>query len=171
MRAKEERFGKHGWLQDVVPSYRHQTSTNKGHRTQAIQGSKFPHGVQDESRSTSQISSLDILTLRTTHCPAGMGLYVTHHDFDSFQMTWSQHEEEVRVVHIQPPVDGQQQTFFAFVRTAGDQKTPAYDQGSKRMCMVGLGSREQGTVNISVARHLETPGVHAQVLKATGALF
>ena len=123
------------------------------------------------NRSAGQISRLDILTLGTTHRPAVMGLYVTHHGFDPFQMTWSQHEEEVRVVHIQPTVDGQQQTFFALMRTAGDQKTPAYDQGSKRMRMVGLGSREQGTVNIGVARHLETPGVHAQVLKATGSLF
>jgi hypothetical protein len=86
-------------------------------------------------------------------------------------MTRSQHEEEVRVVHIQPTVDGQQQAFFALMRTAGDQKTPAYDQGSKRMRMVGLGSREQGPVNIGVASDLETPGVHAQVLKALGSLF
>ena len=72
-----------------------------------------------------------------------MGLHVTHHGFDPFQMAWGQHEEEVRVVHIQPTVDGQQQAFFALMRTAGDQKTPAYDQGSKRMRLVGLGSREQ----------------------------
>jgi hypothetical protein len=86
-------------------------------------------------------------------------------------MTWGQQEEEVRVVHIQPTVDGQQQAFFALMRTAGDQKTPAYDQGSKRMCRVGLSSCKQGPINIRVASYLEVPGVHAQVLKATGSLF
>jgi hypothetical protein len=74
-------------------------------------------------------------------------------------------------MHIQPTVDGQQHAFFALMRTAGDQKTPAYDQGSKRMPMAGLNSREQGPINIRVASHLEAPGVHAQVLKATGSLF
>jgi hypothetical protein len=57
------------------------------------------------------------------------------------------------------------------MRTAGDQKTPAYNQRSKRMRMVRLGGCEQGTVNIGIARDLETPGVHAQLLKTTGALF
>ena len=84
-------------------------------------------------RGAGEINRLAILTLGTTHRPAVMGLHVTHHGFDPFQMSWRQHEEEVRVVHIQPTVDGQQQTFFALMRTAGDQKTPAYDQGSKRM--------------------------------------
>ena len=73
-------------------------------------------------------------------------------------------------MHIQPTVDGQQHAFLALMRTAGDQKTPAYDQGSKRMRMVELGSREQGPINIRVASHLETPIVHAQVLKAAGSL-
>jgi hypothetical protein len=57
------------------------------------------------------------------------------------------------------------------VRAAGDQKTPASDQARKRMHMAGPGSRKQGPVNIGVASNLETPGVHAQVLKATGSLF
>jgi hypothetical protein len=86
-------------------------------------------------------------------------------------MAWGQHEEEVRIVHIQSTVDGQQQAFFALMRTAGDQKTPASDQGSKRMCRVGLGCREQGPINIGVASHPETSSIHAQMLKATGALF
>jgi hypothetical protein len=154
-----------------VPSYGHQAAANKGHRTQAIQGGQFAHGVQDNDRGAGEINRLAILTLGTTHRPAVMGLHVTHYGFDPFQMAWGQHEEEVRVAHIQPTVDGQQQAFFALMRTAGDQKTPAYDQGSKRMRMVGLGSREQGPVNIGVASNLETPGVHAQVLKATGSLF
>src|SRR4029453_17799179 len=100
VRTKEERFGKYGWLQRVVPSYRYQTSANKGHRTQAIQGSQLPHGVQDNNRSAGQIGCLDILTLRTTHRPAVMGLYVTYHGFDPFQMTRGQHEEEIREVPI-----------------------------------------------------------------------
>jgi hypothetical protein len=54
-----------------------------------------------------------------------MGLYVTYHGFDPFQMTRGQHEEKVRVVHIQSTIDGQQQAFFTLMRTAGDQKTPA----------------------------------------------
>jgi hypothetical protein len=86
-------------------------------------------------------------------------------------MAWGQHEEEVRVGPIQSTVDREQHPFFALMRTTGNQKTPAYDQGSKRMRRVGLGSCEQGPVNIGVAGHLETPGVHTQVLKATGSLF
>jgi hypothetical protein len=100
-----------------------------------------------------------------------MGLHVTHDGFDPFQMAWSQHEEEVRVVHIQSTVDREQYAFFALMRTTGHQKTPAHDQGSKRMRRVGLSSREQGPVNIGVASHLETPEVHTQALKATGSLF
>jgi hypothetical protein len=100
-----------------------------------------------------------------------MGLHVTHDGFDPFQMAWGQHEEEVRTVHKQPTVDRQQHAFFALMRTTGNQKTPASDQGSKRLRRVGLGSREQGSVNIGVASHVETPEVHTQVLKATGSLF
>jgi hypothetical protein len=88
MRAKEERFGKHGWLQHVMPSYRHQAPTNKGHRTQAIQGGQFAHSVQDEDRGASEVNHLGIFTLRTAHCPAVMGLHMTHHGLDPFQMTW-----------------------------------------------------------------------------------
>jgi hypothetical protein len=169
--TKEERFGKHGWLQRIVSSYGHQAPANKGDRTQAIQGGQFAHSIQDNDRGASEVNRPAICTLRTTHGPAVMGLHVTHYGFDPFQMAWGQHEEEVRVMHIQPTVDGQQQAFFALMRTAGDQKTSAYDQGRKRMHMVGLGSREQGPVNIGIASHLQTPGVHAKVLKATSSLF
>src|SRR5215831_20517337 len=151
VRTKEERFGKDGWLQRVVPSYRLQAPANKGHRTQAIQGGQFAHGVQDNDCSASEINHLAIFTLGTAYRPAVMSLHVTHHGFDPFQMAWGQHEEEVRVVHVQPTVDGQQHAFFALMRTAGDQQTSAYNQRSKRMHMVGLSSREQGPINIRVA--------------------
>jgi hypothetical protein len=119
----------------------------------------------------SEINRLDILILGTTHHSTVMGLHVTHNGFDPFQMAWGQHEEEVRVAHIQPTIDREQHAFFAFMRTTGNQKTPAYDQRSQRMRRVRLGSREQGPVDIGVASHLETPAVHTQVLKATGSLF
>jgi hypothetical protein len=100
-----------------------------------------------------------------------MGLHMTHDGFDPFQMAWGQHEKEVRVVHIQPPVDREQHTFFTLMRTTGNQKTPAHDQGSQRMRRVRLGSREQGSVNIGITSDLKTPDVHTQELKATGSLF
>src|SRR4029453_377243 len=93
VRTEEERFGKHGWLQRVVPAYRHQASANKGHRTQAIQGGQLAHGVQDKDRSAREIDHLAIFTLGTAHRPAVMGLHVPHYGCDPFHMTGGQTEE------------------------------------------------------------------------------
>jgi hypothetical protein len=85
-------------------------------------------------------------------------------------MPWSQHQQEIGMLHVQAAIDCQESRFLPFVCASTNEQTSPLHQRGKRMLLHWLLCGEQRPINIGIPSHLYTLCYSPKAPEAIGSL-